>query len=123
MGAAKLEVDMIMLDNMTVKQAGEAIKGLKEPNLRGKVLIEISGGVNEDNILEYAKLEPDIISLGSLTHSVKAIDISLEVTETKTGKTKLNYPRTKIGKRQTLDTLTSEEALLFAKFLREERET
>jgi len=84
--AAKLGADIIMLDNMTIKEAEETMKALKELNLRGKVLIEISGGVNEDNILEYAKLEPDIISLGSLTHSVKAIDISLEVTETKTGK-------------------------------------
>jgi len=82
--AAKLGVDIIMLDNMQMKEIDETLKALKELGLRAKVLIEVSGGITEENILGYAKLGPDIISLGSLTHSVKAVDISLEVVETKT---------------------------------------
>jgi len=84
--AAKLGADIVMLDNMTLEEAEKTMKALKELNLRDKVLIEISGGVNEENITEYARLKPDVISLGSLTHSVKAIDISLEVIEAKTEK-------------------------------------
>jgi len=81
--AAKLGVDIIMLDNMTLEEAEKTIKALNDLGLRDNVLIEISGGVTEENLLDYAKLKPDIISLGSLTHSVKAIDISLEVVEVK----------------------------------------
>jgi len=44
-----------------------------------KILIEISGGVNQDNIIEYADFA-DRISLGYLTHSVKSKDFSLEIT-------------------------------------------
>ncbi|MEM2111107.1 MAG: carboxylating nicotinate-nucleotide diphosphorylase [Candidatus Bathyarchaeia archaeon] len=82
--AAKLGADIIMLDNMTVKEFEETMETLETLDLRDKVLIEISGNINEENILEYAKLEPDVISLGSLTHSVKAVDVSLEVVEVKT---------------------------------------
>lgn len=84
--AAKLGADIIMLDNMTLEELEETMKKLKKLNLRDKVLIEISGRINEENIVKYAKLKPDIISLGSLTHSVRAIDISLEVIEVKTEK-------------------------------------
>ena len=81
--AAKLGVDAVMLDNMTLKEAEETMRELAARNLREKVLIEISGGVTPENLISYARLEPDIISLGSLTHSVKAIDMSLEVVEVK----------------------------------------
>ncbi len=46
-------------------------------------MIEASGKINEENILEFAAAGVDIISLGSLTHSVKALDVSLEIIETK----------------------------------------
>ena len=45
----------------------------------GKVLLEVSGGITVENLLEYAQAEVDVISLGELTHSVKALDISLEI--------------------------------------------
>jgi len=79
--AAKMGVDIVMLDNVTLKEAEGTLKELAARNLRKKVLIEISGGITPKNLVSYAKLEPDIISLGSLTHSVKAIDMSLEVVE------------------------------------------
>ena len=84
--AAELGVDIVMLDNMNIEEAEETMRELAAKNLRQKVLIEISGGVTPANLVSYAKLEPDIISLGSLTHSVKAIDMSLEVVEVKTPK-------------------------------------
>ncbi len=42
-------------------------------------MIEVSGGINEDNIRDYAKLDVDIISIGRITHSARAIDMSLEI--------------------------------------------
>lgn len=84
--AAKLGVDIVMLDNMTIEEAEETMRELVNKNLRQNVFIEISGGVTQANLVSYARLEPDIISLGSLTHSVKAIDMSLEVVEVRTPK-------------------------------------
>jgi len=46
-----------------------------------KVLTEVSGNINAENILDYAKLDIDIISCGYITHSSKALDMSLEVVE------------------------------------------
>jgi nicotinate-nucleotide pyrophosphorylase (carboxylating) len=84
--AAMLGADIVMLDNMTVEEARETMNELAKRNLRNKVLIEISGNITSENLIDYAKLRPDAISLGSLTHSVKAVDISLEVIEVKKGK-------------------------------------
>ena len=77
--AAKAGADIIMLDNMSVGEVEETIRSLRDEGLRDRVLIEVSGGIDEDNILEYARLKPDVISLGFLTHSVRAVDMSLEV--------------------------------------------
>ena len=79
--AAEAGADIIMLDNMTLNEAEETLKALEDAGFRDKVSVEISGGINEDNLLDYARLKPDVISLGSLTHSVRAVDISLEVVE------------------------------------------
>jgi nicotinate-nucleotide pyrophosphorylase (carboxylating) len=73
--------DIVMLDNFTPKQATAAIKQIEKMGLRKKVKIEISGGVNAKNISKYARARPDFISLGYITHSPKAIDFSLEITE------------------------------------------
>jgi nicotinate-nucleotide pyrophosphorylase (carboxylating) len=43
------------------------------------VLLEVSGKITGENLLEYAAAQVDIISMGELTHSVKALDISLEI--------------------------------------------
>ena len=77
--AARAGADIIMLDNMSVGEVEEAIRSLRDEGLRDRVLIEVSGGIDEGNILEYARLKPDVISLGFLTHSVRAVDMSLEV--------------------------------------------
>jgi nicotinate-nucleotide pyrophosphorylase (carboxylating) len=77
--AAKLGADVIMLDNMTPEQIRETLEALKREGLREKVKIEVSGGITEENIQSYAKLDIDVISLGALTHSVKNFDVSLEI--------------------------------------------
>lgn len=79
--AAQSGVDIMMLDNFTPKQVKEAIELLKKKQLRSKVLVEASGGITEQNILEYASTGVDIVSLGEITHSVQALDISLEITK------------------------------------------
>jgi len=85
--AAQSGVDIVMLDNFTPKQAGEAVRILEKKQLRVKVLIEASGGINEQNILEYAATGVDIVSVGEITHSPRALDLSLEITKVKNPQT------------------------------------
>jgi len=79
--ASKTGVDIVMLDNMTPNQIKETIKKLEVQKLRSKILIEVSGGITEENILDYAAAKPDIISLGAITASPRSLDISLDVVE------------------------------------------
>jgi nicotinate-nucleotide pyrophosphorylase (carboxylating) len=72
--------DIIMLDNFTPTQVDNSIQRLKKAGLRDKAIIEVSGGVKYENVQEFAACRPDVISIGSLTHSVQAIDFSLEIT-------------------------------------------
>lgn len=75
--ALKGQPDIIMLDNMSAKEVKACVEIRRMS--KTKALIEVSGGINLENIEEYAKCGIDIISVGSLTHSVKSIDMSLEV--------------------------------------------
>jgi nicotinate-nucleotide pyrophosphorylase (carboxylating) len=77
--AAEAGADIVMLDNFSPQQIRETMALLEKEGLRDKILIEASGGVNEQNILEFAATGVDILSLGEITHSVKALDMSLEV--------------------------------------------
>jgi nicotinate-nucleotide pyrophosphorylase (carboxylating) len=77
--AAKASADIIMLDNFTPRQVKQAIQVLKKAGYFGKVLVEASGGITEANMLEYAQAELDVLSMGEITHSAKALDISLEI--------------------------------------------
>lgn len=70
--ALKSKVDRIMLDNMPLKDIKKAVK-IND----GQTALEISGGVNLSNIEKYAATGVNYISSGSITHSVKALDISL----------------------------------------------
>jgi nicotinate-nucleotide pyrophosphorylase (carboxylating) len=76
--AARAGADIIMLDNFSPKCVKDACKILRKAEFAG-VLLEVSGGITAENLIEYAKAQVDIISMGSLTHSVKALDISLEI--------------------------------------------
>lgn len=77
--ASKNGADIIMLDNMDPKSIKETLEILNDFNLRENILIEISGGINSENIIEFAKTGVDIISIGSLTHSAKSLDIGLDI--------------------------------------------
>jgi nicotinate-nucleotide pyrophosphorylase (carboxylating) len=77
--AAEAGADIILLDNMEVKEIREILLKLGERDLRKKVLIEASGRIDLGNVLEYAKTGVDIISMGYLTHSAKALDMSLDI--------------------------------------------
>ena len=76
--AASAGADIIMLDNFSPTQAKATVVKLRKAGFNN-VLLEVSGGVISENLLEFAKAEVDIISVGALTHSVKALDISLEI--------------------------------------------
>lgn len=66
--------DVIMLDNMSLEDIREAVRLAK-----GKVILEVSGNVNLDNVVSIAETGVDIISIGSLTHSARAVDISMKI--------------------------------------------
>ncbi|RLF63675.1 MAG: carboxylating nicotinate-nucleotide diphosphorylase [Thermoplasmata archaeon] len=74
--AAELEADIIMLDNFQPEDAKKTTYKIKKIN--PNVLVEISGGVTSDNIVDYAAFA-DRISVGYLTHSVNSRDFSLEI--------------------------------------------
>lgn len=73
--------DIVMLDNMNASQVKEVLDKLNELNIRQNSLIEVSGGITEDNILDYAGLGVDIISIGALTHSSRSLNFSLKIKE------------------------------------------
>ncbi|WP_297068352.1 carboxylating nicotinate-nucleotide diphosphorylase [Thermococcus sp.] len=77
--AVKAGADVVMLDNMTPGEIAGTVEALKREGLRERVKIEVSGGITPGNIVDYAKLDIDVISLGYLTHSVKNFDVSLEI--------------------------------------------
>jgi len=77
--AIKSGADIVLLDNFTPEMAQKTISYLRKSGLREKVLIEISGGVNISNIKDYALALPDMISIGTLTHSSNSIDFSMKM--------------------------------------------
>ena len=72
--AIRAGADAVLLDNMSPQMLTNAVRSAK-----GRVLLEASGGITLENIEEIAKTGVDIISVGALTHSVRAVDISLEM--------------------------------------------
>ena len=70
---------IVMLDNFSPAQIKKTIIALQKKKLRNKVKLEASGGINSKNIAAYAKTGIDMISVGSITNSVKGLDLSLEV--------------------------------------------
>lgn len=72
--AIQAGADVVMLDNMSVAEVAEAVR-----NARGRVKLEASGGIGLDNIVAYAETGVDLISVGAITHSARALDIALEL--------------------------------------------
>ncbi|KKM12455.1 nicotinate-nucleotide pyrophosphorylase [Clostridiales bacterium PH28_bin88] len=72
--AMEAGVDIIMLDNMSLPEMRQAVAMVS-----GKALVEASGGITLDRVAEVAATGVDLISIGALTHSVPALDLSLEL--------------------------------------------
>lgn len=72
--ALRARAEIILLDNMTPAQVAAAVK-----EIAGRALVEISGGVKFDTLRDYAQPGVDVISIGALTHSAIAADLSLDV--------------------------------------------
>src|SRR5436190_8362298 len=77
--AAQAGGDIVRLDNMTPKEVGGCLTLLMRRGLRDRVLVEASGGIRKENLASYAKTGVDVISVGAITHSASAIDMSLEM--------------------------------------------
>lgn len=77
--AARMNVDIIMFDNMTVNEIQKAVKMLEEKGLRENIILEASGGISIENVNKYARTGVDVISIGALTHSSNWLDISLRI--------------------------------------------
>ena len=75
--AANAGADVIMLDNFSPSEAESAVRAIRE--LGTSAEIELSGGINLGNVIDYVKAKPNIISIGYLTHSSAAIDYSLTI--------------------------------------------
>jgi nicotinate-nucleotide pyrophosphorylase (carboxylating) len=76
--ALEAGADIIMLDNMPLDQMREAVA-----LIAGRAVVEASGGVTLETIRSIAETGVDVISVGALTHSVKALDISLDLNQRK----------------------------------------
>jgi len=72
--ALEAGANIIMLDNMSPEDVREAVA-----MARGKALLEVSGGITLDSVRAYAETGVDMISVGALTHSAPAVDISMEM--------------------------------------------
>jgi len=76
--AAKNGADIIMLDNMSPDQVQDAINLLKKHRLRDNVIVEVSGGITQENFMDYLLSEPDVISSGLITQfPSEQVDFSL----------------------------------------------
>jgi len=78
MDALKVGADIIMLDNMSINEMHQVVNLVS-----GQAKLEASGGITRANVRQVAMTGVDIISIGALTHSFRALDISLEM-ETQT---------------------------------------
>jgi nicotinate-nucleotide pyrophosphorylase (carboxylating) len=83
--AAEAGADIIMFDNMPPGEIRRCLARLSELGLREGRVYEASGGITPENVGEYAATGVDIISMGSLTHSVRALDVKLEIEMVKKG--------------------------------------
>ena len=77
--AARAEADIVLLDNMTPSEVKKSVSLLEARKLRDRLLIEVSGGITRENLASYVKTGVDVISVGGITHSANAIDMSLEL--------------------------------------------
>lgn len=77
--AAKAGADILLLDNMTPALVIETLRLCEDAGVRDSLIIEVSGNINETNLLSYAIPGIDRISAGVLTHSVRNFDVGLDI--------------------------------------------
>ena len=77
--AAEAGADIIMFDNMKPEEIKRAIEEIKRLGLRERIKLEVSGGINLENVEKYAKLDIDVISTSIITLGPKPIDITLKI--------------------------------------------
>lgn len=77
--ACNVGAGIVMLDNLSIMKVRGIINELEKRGLRGRVKIELSGGITPQNLEEYAKLKPDFISMGYLTTGTRWLDMSMKV--------------------------------------------
>ena len=77
--AAEAGADIIMFDNMSPEEIRISLGALDERSLREGSLFEASGGITHENLADYAGSGVDIVSMGSLTHSVRNLNVKLEI--------------------------------------------
>ncbi len=80
--AANAGADIILLDNMTPQEVAKSVELLKRKRLRNNVIVEASGGIRKENLASYAKTGVDIVSVGTITNSARAIDMSMKIRST-----------------------------------------
>lgn len=73
--------DIVMLDNMGPDDVKKVIEALENKNIRQNSLIEVSGGITDETIIDYASLGVDIISIGALTHASRSLNFSLNFSD------------------------------------------
>ena len=83
-----LDVDVVLLDNMTAAELTEAVAMRDRAGLRGRVALEASGGVTLQTVAATAATGVDRIAVGAVTHSARAVDIGLDIV--------LEGPRSKV---------------------------
>src|SRR2546427_2074771 len=77
--AALAGADIVLLDNMTPQDVKKSMNLLEAKKLRDNVLVEVSGGITKKNLASYLKTGVDVISVGWITHSADAIDMSMKL--------------------------------------------
>jgi nicotinate-nucleotide pyrophosphorylase (carboxylating) len=71
--------DVVLLDNMSPSLVRQAIERVRKHDPRRRMRVEASGGITLENVWQFAEAGPDWISIGALTHSAPAVDLSFEV--------------------------------------------
>ena len=76
--ALAARADAVLLDNMEPQQVRESMQVIRE--IAPDTVVEVSGRINLDNVREMAESGVDLISVGGITHSARAVDISMKIT-------------------------------------------
>jgi nicotinate-nucleotide pyrophosphorylase (carboxylating) len=79
LAAARAGVDIIMFDNMSPEEIQDCIRQLEDANLHSSIILEASGSIRPENVKEYADTGVDVMSLGSIIHSARWLDLSMEI--------------------------------------------